>query len=52
MKQLMSNDSISAKALIFTILTGARTGETIGATWDEIDLDNKLWNAEAWTVTE
>ena len=43
MKQLMSNDSISAKALIFTILTGARTGETIGATWDEIDLGNKLW---------
>lgn len=43
MKQLIGNDSISAKALIFTILTGARTGETIGATWAEIDLDNRLW---------
>jgi integrase len=47
MKQLISNDSISAKALVFTILTGARTGETIGATWNEIDLDNKLWTIPA-----
>jgi integrase len=47
MKQLIGNDSISAKALIFTILTGARTGETIGATWAEIDLDNKLWTIPA-----
>jgi len=43
MKELAKNDSTSAKALIFTILTGARTGETVGATWDEIDLANKLW---------
>ena len=43
MKQLIGNDSISAKALIFTILTGARTGETTGAVWPEIDLDAKLW---------
>src|SRR5262249_1321769 len=31
------------KALEFTILTAARTSETIGAIWDEIDLDTKLW---------
>jgi len=43
MKELQKNDSTSAKALIFTILTGARTGETVGATWDEIDLTTKLW---------
>jgi hypothetical protein len=33
----------SAKALLFTILTGARTGEVIGATWEEIDINQKLW---------
>ncbi len=37
MRDLVRNDSMSAKALIFTILTGARTGEAIGAKWDEID---------------
>lgn len=35
----------SARALEFAILTAARSGETRGATWGEIDLD-----ARAWTV--
>lgn len=35
--------SVSAHALEFTILNAARTGETIGATWAEIDLEQKLW---------
>lgn len=39
--------STSAKSLLFTILTAARTGETLGATWDEIDLDQKLWMVPA-----
>lgn len=30
-------------ALQFTILTAARSGEVRGATWDEINLDEKLW---------
>ncbi|GAY19728.1 integrase [Sphingobium fuliginis] len=30
-------------ALQFTILTAARSGETRGATWGEIDLEAKLW---------
>jgi integrase len=30
-------------ALDFTILTAARSGQVMGATWDEIDLDQKLW---------
>lgn len=30
-------------ALLFTILTAARSGEVRGATWDEIDFDNRLW---------
>ena len=39
--------STSANALLFTILTAARTGETLGATWDEINLDEKLWTIPA-----
>jgi integrase len=35
--------SLSARATLFTILTAARTNETIGATWAEIDLDAKVW---------
>ena len=31
-------------ALQFLILTAARTTEVRGATWEEIDLDTKLWN--------
>ncbi len=33
----------SARALEFTILTAARSGETLGATWSEIDLDKAIW---------
>ncbi|MFG1294074.1 tyrosine-type recombinase/integrase [Xanthobacter versatilis] len=31
----------------FLILTAARTGEVIGATWDEIDLAEKVWTVPA-----
>lgn len=34
---------MSARALEFVLLTAASTGETRGATWSEIDLDDKLW---------
>lgn len=37
--RLRRNNSISAKALEFTILCAARTGETLGARWDEIKGD-------------
>jgi integrase len=33
----------ASAALEFTILTAARTSETIGATWDEIDLEARTW---------
>jgi integrase len=36
-------DSLSARALELTILTAGRTGEVIGATWDEFDLTEKTW---------
>jgi integrase len=43
MTELRGNNSISARALEFTILTAVRTSETIGATWSEIDGD-------VWTI--
>ncbi len=36
-------DITTKAALRFTILTAARSGETRGATWDEINLDDALW---------
>jgi integrase len=40
---LRGQQCASARALEFTILTAARTGETIGARWDEIDSQGKIW---------
>ncbi len=47
MKQLRSKDGIAARALEFAILTAARSGEVRGATWEEIDLQAKLWTVPA-----
>ena len=43
MGELRANAAISARALEFIVMTATRTGETIGARWEEIDLDEKLW---------
>lgn len=40
-------ESTSALALEFTILTVARTSETTGARWSEIDFAKRLWTIEA-----
>jgi len=47
MADLRKQDSVSARALEFTILTAARTGETIGARWSEFDLKAELWTVPA-----
>ncbi|HUY05086.1 MAG TPA: integrase arm-type DNA-binding domain-containing protein [Rhodocyclaceae bacterium] len=39
--------STAALALRFTILTAARSGETLGARWREIDLDEGVWTVPA-----
>jgi integrase len=39
MAKLRARTGSAARALEFTILTAARSGETIGAKWSEIDLD-------------
>lgn len=42
-ESLKAQSGIAARALEFLILTATRTSETIGARWDEIDLDKALW---------
>lgn len=47
MLNLKAKDGIAALALQFTILTAARSGEVRGATWDEIDFENRTWTIPA-----
>ena len=44
---LHQNTSVSTLALEFLILTAARTGEVIGAKWDEVDLQTAIWTVPA-----
>jgi integrase len=43
MSDLRERHGVAARALEFTILTAARTGAVIGATWAEIDFKEKVW---------
>jgi len=47
MAELRQQDGVAARALEFLVLTAARTGEVVGATWDEIDLKAKTWTIPA-----
>lgn len=47
MKRLRAGEGMGARALEFTILTAARSGEVRGAVWDEIDMVNGLWTIPA-----
>lgn len=47
MDALSTRNGVSARALTFTILTAARSGETRGMTWAEVDLDNGVWTIPA-----
>lgn len=47
MAELRKLTSMSARALSWTIHTAARTGETLGATWGEIDFASKVWTIPA-----
>ena len=44
---LRNREATAALALEFVILTAARTGEVIGATWAEIDLGKAVWTIPA-----
>jgi len=43
MVKVLERETFSRLALGFAILTAARSGEVRGATWDEIDLEARLW---------
>lgn len=47
MAELVQRQEVGAGALMFLILTVARTGEVIGAKWSEIDRQEKLWKVPA-----
>lgn len=43
LQTLKAQQGVGARALEFTIYTAARSGETLGADWSEIDLEARLW---------
>jgi integrase len=47
MKGLRTQNGTAARGLEFLILTAARTGEVIGAKWDEVDLGRHVWTVPA-----
>jgi integrase len=47
MVELRKHEGVAADALRFTILAATRTGESIGATWTEIDFKAKTWTVPA-----
>jgi integrase len=44
---LREKETMPSLALQFLILTAARSGEALGARWDEIDKDAKVWTVPA-----
>lgn len=47
MPRLRAAQGMGSRALEFAILTAARSGEVRGATWGEIDIDNRVWTVPA-----
>jgi integrase len=47
MSTLANHRGLAARALMFTVLTAARSGEVLGARWREIDLDAAVWHVPA-----
>lgn len=43
MAALAEREGVSARALAFTVLTAARSGEAREMRWEEIDLENRMW---------
>jgi len=42
-ERVQNTGTMAARALEFLILTAARSGETLGAQWSEIDMDAGIW---------
>jgi len=47
MMELRGRSGVAARALEFTILTAGRSGEIRNASWDEFDLNKRLWTIPA-----
>jgi integrase len=47
MAALKEREGVAARALTFTVLTAARSGEVRGATWAEINLKDAVWTIPA-----
>ena len=47
MANLQARQATAALALEFAILTAARSGEVLGARWDEFDLERAVWTVPA-----
>lgn len=43
LQRVRSAEAMAARALEFVILSAARSGEVLGATWSEVDLEKKIW---------
>ncbi|KLK90139.1 integrase [Microvirga vignae] len=46
-KALREREGVAPRALEFAILTAARSGEVMGALWDEFNLDARVWTVPA-----
>ncbi|NTZ41784.1 integrase arm-type DNA-binding domain-containing protein [Altererythrobacter sp. SALINAS58] len=46
-RALHAREATAALALEFVILTASRSGEVIGAKWNEVDLDKAVWTVPA-----
>lgn len=42
----------SADAILFLLLTGCRRGEALGATWDQFDLEKRIWTKPEGTTKQ
>ena len=44
---LKTRNAMAARALMFTCLTGSRTGEVLGMRWAEVNFEERLWTCPA-----
>ncbi|WP_284258562.1 tyrosine-type recombinase/integrase [Acidocella aquatica] len=46
-KELKAQQGLAANALLLTVLTATRTGDVIGARWEEVDMAQRVWTVPA-----
>jgi integrase len=48
--EVRQRQTVDARALAFTVLTAARSGEVRGMTWGEVDLEAAIWTVPAGRI--